>query len=110
MRSPYPNPERFISNGNPADAAFGQAVGLWPNELPTILLTKTSEMSIETLETMIVDGYFRPSRLINDDPWETQLEQFRAMAHQLAATHAKPSAEPRKDALVSDSSHSRTSP
>ena len=31
-----------------------------------------------------------------------------AMAHQLAA--AKPSAEPRKDALVSDSSHSRTSP
>ena len=83
--------------------AFGETYhGQRAGDLPTVLLTKTSKISIKTLEEMIVDGFFRISDDTEDDSSQTQLDHFRAEARYVAISVLKSADEARNDSLTGD--------
>ena len=87
----------------PGDVAFGETYhGQLAGDLPTVLLTKASKIVIETLEKMIVDGFFRISDDTEDDSSQTQLERFRAEARYVAISVLKSADEARNDSLTGD--------
>ena len=89
----------------PGDIAFGQPTVHWYGELPVILLTKGSKISSDSLEDIIVDGYFAASDDADADSWETQLDRFRSEACGLAMSHVESPAKTRNDSLISDLQH-----
>ena len=89
----------------PGDVAFSQTPDEADGELPAVLLRKGSAISSETLEEMIVGGYFEPIDDTEADSWETQLERFRGEARALAISNTESPAEARKDSLLCDLEH-----
>ena len=86
----------------PGDVAFSQTPDELDGELPRVLLTKASGISSDSLEDIIVDGYFEASEDFDSDSWETQLQRFKGEARMLAISNVDSPAEARKDSLVCD--------
>ena len=86
----------------PGEVAFSQVYSELEDEMPVVLLTKNSEISVDTLMEMIVDGFFQNSDDYEADSWETQLERFRSNARELAITILESPTEARKDSLICD--------
>ena len=86
----------------PGDIAFGEPYEKLIGDLPTVLLTKASKISIKTLEEMIVDGFFQISHDTEDDSSDTQLDRFRAEARYLAISVLESTEEARNDSLIYD--------
>ena len=89
----------------PGDIAFSQTPDKADGELPAVLLRKGSAISSETLEEMIIGGYFEPTDDAEADSWETQIERFRGEARALAISNTESPAEARKDSLLCDLEH-----
>ena len=86
----------------PGEIAFGETREECCDDLPRVLLTKESRVSVADLEDMLVSGYFDASSDSDADSWETQLERFTANARALAISKIRSPEEAWKDSVVND--------
>ena len=86
----------------PGDVAFAETCEELAGDMPTVLLTKASDLSTDSLEEMIIDGFFQISEDTEDDSPETQIDRFTGEARFLAIAALESADEARNDSLRHD--------